>query len=92
MVLESDATSAGYVTAMLDAVVKKLIRIEFTNGEAGADERTVIFDIIAHVNVDDTQQETNGMITHEITFESVQEDDHDYFDAVVTNNLSALWA
>jgi len=92
LTLESDATSAGYVDAILSAATKKLIRIDFNNGEAAADERGAQFDIMALINVDSVHTDDSGLMTHTISFESIQEDDNDYFTAVVTNNVAAIWA
>jgi len=89
--LESDATSGAWVDALLAASQKKLLRIKFTNGLAGADERTIQIDLQAQITVSDTMADDNGLQTFDLDFMSVQEDDNDYFEMVITNDVSAIW-
>jgi hypothetical protein len=89
--LESDATSAAWVDALLSASQKKLLRIEFTNGGAGAAERTITIDLQVQITVADTMADDNGLQTFDLDFMSVQEDDNDYFEMVITNDVASIW-
>ena len=89
--LESDATSAGWVDDMLSAAQSKLIRITMTNSAAGAALRSAQFNIMAQITVSDTIADDNGLQIFDLDYTSVQEDDNDYFTAVLTNNVEDIW-
>lgn len=91
-VLESDATTAGYVDSIMSGVFRKLLRFEATNGEASTDERTQVFDFVAEVTTSNPHGEDDGQIVHDFQFTSTQEDDGTYIDLVTTINDDDVYA
>ncbi|MBD3354317.1 MAG: hypothetical protein GF364_22735 [Candidatus Lokiarchaeota archaeon] len=100
LVLEEDATSAGYADAIIAGATSKLLRIKFTNGEAAADERSLTFDIAALVHVEDLMTDDNDLSTVELSFEPIEEGDwtsagsgeiDGYFEVAAVNNTSSLY-
>ena len=73
LVLEETATSAGYADAIAAGAEARLLRIDFDDGGAGADNRALQFNMAAKINVTDMMTDDNGMSTVELAFSSIEE-------------------
>ena len=91
--LQQDATSAAFVDAIVLASTRKKINILMTNGGAAAALRSLDMDIFAEVMVNELHTDADDLVTSDISFTSVQdEDDTDfYFAATVTNNTATIY-
>lgn len=88
-----DATTGGFADAMVGAITRKLIRIEFTNGGAGVAERSLTFDIRAEITIDELYTDNDDLVTADISFRAISdEDDSDlYLEINAVNNTAAAY-
>jgi hypothetical protein len=88
-----DATSAALMDAVILAPVRRLLRIELTNGGAGVAERSLIFDVRAELTIDELYTDNDDLVTADIGFRAIQDeaDSDEYLDITLTNNTATAY-
>lgn len=101
IVFENSATTAAFVNSVIGGATTKLLQLDFNNGEAGADERAMVFQMASEIDFGDTVgTDSDGMSVITMMFKPIEEGDwttvptgeiDGYFQLVNTSGIATLY-